>query len=97
MKNVKNCLIFIFGAASAIGAALLFSRVFHRRPGAIEKKAEQIIDDGVTKITASLQEFKDTGFAETVKENIKEALGEAVQAIEKGTEMVEGALKKAKK
>lgn len=92
MKPSMLYLSFVFVVASTIAIELIFNKSLRRRAVEIEGKAEGLIHEGVEKTSQSLHEFTDNEFAWKVREEISNAFENVVHGIEKGAEIVEGAL-----
>jgi hypothetical protein len=79
--------------ASIIAAEFIFNKPLRRRAAEIERETERFIHEGVESTAQSLREMTDNAFSWKVHEEISEAFDHAAHLIEKGAEIVEGALK----
>ncbi len=92
MRNSLFYLSFAFVAASAIAVEFVINKSFRRRAVEIEEEAENLINAGLAKTAESLQELKDRGISWKIREEISNAFENTARVIEKGAELIEGAL-----
>ena len=96
MKHPMVYLLIAGVAGSILALEFLFNKTFRRRAVELEEKAEELIENGVTKTVESIQELKNKGLHLKIREEINKAFDNAAKAIGKGAENVEGALENAK-